>query len=412
MSKPRILWFGDGSPVTTGFGRVADSVLGGLYDTNKYDIVQLGLNYYGDPHNKPYKVFPLRYGDRYGRNRLYEVLRGMEPDIFITNNDIWAMDWCALDLNRVRQETGKRIPWVAYFPIDGLPIKLKWLSFIKNYIDYPITYTKWAVDAFKEVDKNIHIDQIYHGVDTAIFKPRPNIKKQFCDQLSKDMGREINFVIGYVGRNQPRKRLPELMLAFTDFAKDKDDVILYLHTSSPDMGWNLVELRRTMSIGEGKVLMTPDHMPSSGMDNHSLAMLYNAFDVLCLPTIGEGFGLPLVEGMASGCAVVSTKCSCVPEIVGDGAILVNPGYVEILPFDNELLRPIPSVSEMSAAFNELYKNRELLKTIQDKALKQSEEFSSWFIDEWQVIIDKAIEDSFRPAKSGMLDFDMSILEEV
>jgi glycosyltransferase involved in cell wall biosynthesis len=53
--------------------------------------------------------------------------------------------------------------------------------------------------------------------------------------------------------------------------------------------------------------------------------LYRLARVFVWPSRYEGFGLPLVEAMASGTPVVANEVSCFPEIVQDGAFLVEPG---------------------------------------------------------------------------------------
>jgi glycosyltransferase involved in cell wall biosynthesis len=45
---------------------------------------------------------------------------------------------------------------------------------------------------------------------------------------------------------------------------------------------------------------------------------------LILPSLEEGFGLPLVEAMASGTAVIAARTSAIPEVAGDAAVLVDP----------------------------------------------------------------------------------------
>lgn len=411
-TKPiSLLWFGDAACVTTGFGRVASNILGGLYDTGKYDIRQLGLNYYGDPHNKPYDIFPARTGDPFGRGRLKEVLLGLEPDVFITNNDIWALDWIVPILSEVRQETQKPIPWIAYFPIDGGPLKQKWLNFIKAHIDIPVTYTKWARHQLNRMDKDFEIDYVYHGVDTSMFSPNDTVKKAMREQLSEGLGREIDFTIGYVGRNQPRKRLPELLVAYGQFVKENPNALLYLHTPAIDRGWNLKELVNSLKIPKNTVAITPNLIASMGIDDISLGDLYRFFDVFCLPTVGEGFGLPLIEGMASGCAIVSTDCSVVPEIVGDAGLLVNAGHNEVMTNDNEFIRPIPSVSGMKMAFDTLYHNPDVLKEVSEKGVERAKTFDNWNIDFWVEKI-KSAEELINRKKTNKLDFDLDLFEEV
>jgi glycosyltransferase involved in cell wall biosynthesis len=56
-----------------------------------------------------------------------------------------------------------------------------------------------------------------------------------------------------------------------------------------------------------------------------LAALYRGAACLVFPSRDEGFGLPLLEAMASGVPVVASRAGALPEIAGDAAILVDPG---------------------------------------------------------------------------------------
>jgi len=60
------------------------------------------------------------------------------------------------------------------------------------------------------------------------------------------------------------------------------------------------------------------------IQDHELAVLYQMAEVMVYPSFFEGFGLPVAEAQASGCPVITSNTSSLPEAGGDGAIYINP----------------------------------------------------------------------------------------
>ena len=96
------------------------------------------------------------------------------------------------------------------------------------------------------------------------------------------------------------------------------------------------------------------------LDKARLIQIYNAADVLLAPSLYEGFGLTIVEAMACGTPVITSNVSCLPEVVGDAGILIDPN----------------SYQAIADAVIELYKNPTLYKNLVEKGLTRAK-FFSW-----------------------------------
>ena len=115
----------------------------------------------------------------------------------------------------------------------------------------------------------------------------------------------------YVGATDPRKRV-ELLVRCYGQVFERTGVPLVLVGSWLD-GVS-AELTRAIAAGpEGAVV------PVGEVADHELPALYRGADVFVLPSVYEGFGLPVLEAMASGCPVVTTRGGALEEVGGAAA---------------------------------------------------------------------------------------------
>jgi len=119
-----------------------------------------------------------------------------------------------------------------------------------------------------------------------------------------------------VATRAPRKNLGALLRAFERLAARIDDVELVLVGGR---GWRSAELERTLAaVGERRVWIT------GFVSDAELAELYAGAACFAFPSFAEGFGLPVLEAMASGAPVVTGDRTSLPEVAGDAALLVDP----------------------------------------------------------------------------------------
>jgi glycosyltransferase involved in cell wall biosynthesis len=126
-----------------------------------------------------------------------------------------------------------------------------------------------------------------------------------------------------VGTLEPRKNLPTLLHAYARLRNDSlIDVPLVLVGSR---GWNdghIFALIETLELANHVV-----HL--AGIEDVQLAHLYRAAGVLALPSHYEGFGLPVLEAMHSGCPVMVSNRGSLPEVAGDAGMLLEPDDPEL-----------------------------------------------------------------------------------
>jgi glycosyltransferase involved in cell wall biosynthesis len=121
----------------------------------------------------------------------------------------------------------------------------------------------------------------------------------------------------FMGRLQPRKNLVRLIEAFARLASDRSNLSLVL---AGPAGWLAEPIHaRVRELGlEGRVLF-PGYVAETDK-----AALISGAQVFAYPSLYEGFGFPVLEAQACGVPLLAGTISSLPEVVGDGGLLVNP----------------------------------------------------------------------------------------
>lgn len=204
--------------------------------------------------------------------------------------------------------------------------KLKnWTKFSIENADHIVTISNFSkqdiIDQYK-LDKS-KITVAYPGFNKEKFKIQ-GLKPETSDVLKK-YGIEDPYII-YIGTIQPRKNIPRLIEAFARVAKDtKVQLVIVGKTRGEGrQGWmfeDILKIPRDLGIEEKVKFL--GYVPVE-----DLILLLSGANVFINPSLWEGFGMPVVEAMASGVPVIVSNVSSLPEVTGEAGLLVDPYSID------------------------------------------------------------------------------------
>lgn len=188
---------------------------------------------------------------------------------------------------------------------------------------------------------------VYPGIkETVTLQPRV----YGMNQLQTKYHISDNFIL-FVGTLQPRKNITRLIEAFSKIERTKDLQLIVIGKK----GW----LYEEILAAPEKFGVEKDVKFLEGVNDEELEIFYKNAICYVLPSLYEGFGLPVLEAMQHGCPVITSNVSSLPEAGGDAALYVDP----------------EDVDDIAKKITRLVHDKSLREELVSKGKKQVQKFS-------------------------------------
>ena len=325
--RPGVFWFGNAPWAGTGYGTQAAQVVPRIAQEG-FNIA-CHVNYGFEAGNTTYNLnghqIPI-YGSGFGQWREdsinanaqhYQQVIAAERLLIITLCDVWTF----------RKDAIRDFPVWSWTPVDHAPIPPKVAAWFEHE---NVTALSMSQFGSKMMDgAGIENHYVPHAFE-SVFVPTPTIKG--ADGSDKT-GRQLlgipddAFLVMMNAANKGvvpnRKSFGEQLLAFSIFAKKHEDAFLYLHTEQFGAmgGIDLQKLVAAVGIPPEQVKFVDQYAYRSQIPSTILAALYSMSDVLLSVSMGEGFGIPVIEAQACGTPVITSDWTAQPELCGDGWVV-------------------------------------------------------------------------------------------
>jgi glycosyltransferase involved in cell wall biosynthesis len=190
----------------------------------------------------------------------------------------------------------------------------------RNYLRWGVARAVRRADAVITVSEHSRQDVIsWVGVDPGkVHAAHPGLYFTLED-MSRPAPKDGPPYILSVGASYPYKNLFRLIEAFSLLRQDGLlHELVIVGSDTPGMTREDLS-RHARAFGVEDAVRLPGRVPRDVLED-----LYRRADVFVMPSLYETFGHPVLEAMVFGCPVVAARASCLPEVVGDAAELVDP----------------------------------------------------------------------------------------
>jgi len=178
-----------------------------------------------------------------------------------------------------------------------------------KYLMVDSEFTKMEFVRSLKLDGN-KIGVVYPAFDSGIFRPGKTEIRNFLGVGSDDK------ILLSVGGDNPNKNIETVIRLLAALPEHYKLLRVGRNFRTLKMIDDLHLNRRVILLGN--------------VDAYFLSELYRASDVLIFPSLFEGFGIPVVEAMASGTPVITSNRTSLPEVVGNAGIVSDPFDIEFM----------------------------------------------------------------------------------
>jgi glycosyltransferase involved in cell wall biosynthesis len=323
---------------------------------------------------------------------LYSQTPPTEPLINLPENSSWRVmpfprGWT---LFRLSLEMKQNPPDVLFIPAHTLPlihpkksvVMIHDLGFMENpelyparqkiyhnfVINYVIKHAAHIITPSEYTTKNIisrfnyspeKITTIWHGIDHKLYKPTQNTNHR---------SGKIGDYIFYIGRLETKKNIVNLVKAFEIF-RSSCHPDSYCHPQQSEGSLSKspkLVLGGKPSHGYEQIKETIARSPFKNdiielgyIPEEEVPVWLSNAKVFAFPTSFEGFGFPVIQAMACGTPVIASNNTCIPEISGDAALLIDPQKPE----------------EIAEVIAKILTDKKLANQLKKKGLNQSKHFT-------------------------------------
>jgi len=340
----KVLWHSNGPHAPTGYGRQTAMFAQMLAQDHE---VWISANYGLEAAPLVWNGIPVLPG--LGQTHGNEALPGHVNAMFNGRDD--GLVWTLYDTPVFDPDVFQRFNAACWTPIDHCPPPPPVISFFRASQAIPVAMSRYGQGELGEFDPLY----VPHGVDVDVFKPTASDVRQQMD-LPDDA-----FLIGMVAANKgrpSRKCFQQAFEAFRIFRRTHEDAHLYLHTTlsaSYSAGEDLPTLLASLEIPDDAVKYPNQYsMMFAPLDEAKMAQIYSACNVLLNCSMGEGFGVPIIEAAACGTPAIVTDFSAMPEVAGPGwRVSGRPHWTGQCSWMS-----VPDVGEMVGALEEAHDQSE------------------------------------------------------